>query len=587
MTKQKISLVLALALLAVTASVASQPIWADNDGLNNTSLTNTNANGMGNEGAAAAEDTTTVSVTYNYDKDSFERKAYVTTDLTVGFPMEAATTNGAVRVLIPTATASATATGGAPAVDAFIVPDGDLDNKVTVTCPQPVTGADGQQVTFGTPTKSVILYDTQTGAYTAAIDLNDSTPDGTTGRYIRYLAFTCPYTGTPSRSGAYEITDYDGVNSTTGNNHGAYNVVVKNLINPGVPQSAYNHQNNAAPPNINDALTIPGRVQIFDTQTAVAGTESEHMMSDMDVLISAIMQDVLVTAKVEYQLMFRVDGVKKGTKTMCGDTGSLSAPRNDGVVTDVDSTSLLIDYGTPTVGQQVNAAQQIYVNSSVDGGYKVTVSQDRNMRRQDIFNSLPTEDQSEYYNKTLCYTDQGMVADTTAGKAGTINRDCIPNFGWDDTRTAGGLTPSKSMAWGNSNSTDKTLNHVINSTATGLGYTVAVAKNTAGSTTDSLGRVINQPTVNKMFYVAGDAADGTYGNIGGKYYTRLATRTASGAVGSLTSAAGSYEEPVAIAASSGLTSGDLYDVCYRLVIDANNNAGVYDNSVTYTITASL
>lgn len=125
-------------------------------------------------------------------------------------------------------------------------------------------------------------------------------------------------------------------------------------------------------------------------------------------------------------------------------------------------------------------------------------------------------------------SNDGLI---TPGVGGTIKRGCIPNFGWNK---ATQITPTTSAAW-----TDPT--------ETGLGYTVVKASGA------------DEATVATRFGTAGD-------------YSRFSTGTAT-----------------AIASNSTISgnAGDNYDVCYRLSVDAQNDAGVYDNSVTYTITASF
>ena len=123
---------------------------------------------------------------------------------------------------------------------------------------------------------------------------------------------------------------------------------------------------------------------------------------------------------------------------------------------------------------------------------------------------------------TNCAND-GLVS------ASVINRDCIPNFGWSETTP---LAASAGLAW--------TL-----PTKTGFGYTVA---KTSGDGT----------------------ADVRFSS---SKYSRFPTGAAS---------------DVGIASSttvSNASTSDIYNVCYRLSLDAQNNAGVYANSVFYTITA--
>ncbi len=133
-------------------------------------------------------------------------------------------------------------------------------------------------------------------------------------------------------------------------------------------------------------------------------------------------------------------------------------------------------------------------------------------------------------NSNLART--GTSEDCVTGETGgTIKRDCIPNFGWSE---ATPLTAAASMAW-------------TDSAKTGFGYTMA--KNSGDG------------SVAALF---------TGGNNG--YYSRFSTGT-----------------PTAVftSASTSAQDGDVFEMCYRLSLDAQNNAGVYNNYLTYTVTASF
>ena len=507
MTKQKMSVLGAIAVLSLVTAVSAHPIWAQN----NTGLPNTNGiqatgpTSTANNGASiaatgsATTGSTAISTTYNVMTDEYDRTNLVTTDLTVGFPIETAVANGSIRVLVATATESASASNGRANEKVFTVKNGV--NSSTFTCPTASNGtAAFTAANDGHPT--VVLYDVENDRYLAS-SLDNTTPDGQAGKYIRYLAYTCTYTGTPNRGGEY----------AQNNDDSSYNIVIKDLINPAAQINA----------SLNEAITIPGKIQMFDGTNPM----SANMLSDIDVLISTIMQDVLVKAKVEYQLMFRIDGVEAGDpESKCANKPTVS------------TTPLKIDYGAATVGVPVDANQRLFVSSSVAHGYKVTVTQNRNMRREDTLNDISNTND---YNST-CYADAGLINNTT------INRDCIPNFGWPN------VTPYTSAAWADGNQT-------------GLGYTVAVNRYTGQQESG----IKNKPTVNSIFE--------------GNKYSRLATRDRTGIVGLIPST--SDNEPPVAASSDLIAEGDYYDFCYSLVVDAQNNAGVYDNEITYTITASL
>ncbi len=407
-------------------------------------------------------------------------QTYITSDLNVGFPLEAAVANGGIRVLIPTATDSAnvlntngTWNSGTPVQGAFVAPAGGTG--LTVTCPSGA-GLQPSQFTFGTPVinDGQVFYNPATGK-----EITQAEAATLGGKYLRFFGFTCPYTGTGAIGGQF----------TAG---GTYNIEINGLINPlAVPGQTL----------INEAIVVPGKVQLLQSGYTGTGVATNYLVSDNNVLISAFAQDVLITAKVESQLMFRIDPVAEGS-TVCANK-----------TTTVGSSSLLIDYGSPTVGSLTDAAQQIFIDSSANNGYVVTMTQDQPMGR----------------NGVDCPSD-GLINTTT------INRDCIPNFGWETD-----LQPNAAAAW-------------TNAAQTGLGYTV-LATNFDGNVGSK-----NTPVANAIFNNGSD-------------YTRLTTT--------------GQTDPVTVASSNGIAAGDIYDVCYRLSIDAQNNAGTYDNAVTYTITASF
>ncbi|MBQ6154915.1 hypothetical protein IJI99_03525 [bacterium] len=477
MTKQTIKKTITVSVLALMASLCMGTAWAQN---------------ANNNGGSSISTSSTLD-------------GYVTSDLVVGFPIEAAVNNGAIRVLIPTATQAANLTG-APTPNAF-VSDGGANpgaGSETVTPPTSVSG-----MTFGTCFKqnAFVWYDAETATEIA----EPATP--VDGQHIRYLSYVCPYTGSGSLGGQFTNDMVAGQTSSS--------IVISELINPSAPVGA----------TINEAVVIPGKVQVLESGSYNASAQTvvdyssiyNYMVSDYDVLISAIMQDVLVTARVEYQIMFRVDGV---------DTSETACNSNP----DVSSTSTLIDYGTPSTNSPVNAAQRIFVSSSVNNGYKIVVTQNGNMARQDSLTPVN------------CSND-GYLDGTSE-----MNRDCIPNFGWRNASGTDTLMPhNESAAWTNYTK------------QTGLGYRMEVNHYTGQQSGSN-----NNPTVNSLF------ADGKF--------SRLATRDSSSPY------ATSYSQelaPITAASSEGLADGDWYDVCYRLVVDAQNNAGVYSNDVTYTITASL
>ena len=390
-------------------------------------------------------------------------------NLDIGFVTEAAVENGVVRVLIPTATDAAnlgSATGlwnsGVPQANAFVYP---VDaTQVSITCPARVNG-----FVFQTPAAQIgtIYYDLN-----ANRELTLSEAEAAAGNFVRYFGFLCPYAGTGAIGDQF----------ATGSNQ----IKISGLINPALE----------ADQTINQAVIIPGKIQLLSADYYAAlpsGDVSDYLVSDRDVLISAMTQDVLITAKVTPQLTFLLNGVAEDT-TACNAT------------TTVASAPMQVDFGSPMMSTFAQAAHQLEILSSATSGYAITVTQSGNMIR----------------NGTSDCSNDGLI-DTA-----TINRNCIPNFGWQDN-----LSATSSAVWSNT-------------AQTGLGYTVA--------------KVTGNGSVNNIF--------------NNQQYTRFATI--------------SLQNPPTIASSTVATGAenDQYDVCYRFSLDAQNNAGVYTNNLVYTITAT-
>lgn len=390
-------------------------------------------------------------------------------NLDIGFVTEAAVANGVVRVLIPTATDAANLgqtnglwNGGVPQENAFVYPV-EAD-QVSVTCPVTVNG-----FTFQTAATQIgtIYYDLATNQ-----ELTLAQAQAVGSNFVRYFGFLCPYTGTGAIGDQF----------ATGNNQ----IKISGLINPAL----------AVGQTINEAVIIPGKIQLLRNGYYAglsSGEVSQYLVSDRDVLISAMTQDVLITAKVTPQLTFLISGVAEQT-VVCN------------TATTVASAPMLVDFGSPMMSTFTDAAHQLEILSSAPGGYAITVAQSGNMIR----------------NGTSNCSNEGLI------DAATINRDCIPNFGWQ-----AALSPVASDSW---TSPDKT----------GLGYTVA--------------KVAGNGSSNSIF--------------ASQKYTRFATNLLQ-------------SSPV-IAYSDVVTGeqNDTYDVCYRLSLDAQNNAGVYTNDIVYTITAT-
>lgn len=400
-------------------------------------------------------------------------KIFAEAALEVGFVTEVAVANGMFRVLIPTATDSANVsnstgvwTAGTAVENAFVA-SSTTGSEISVACPNDVTG-----FTFGTPAKQIgtIFYDLRSNT-----EISQAEAAASEGNYVRYLGFLCPYTGTGSIGSQFAT----GGNSTS--------ITISGLISPAAGEDQ----------DINEAVVIPGKIQLLKqgyTAETASGNVENYIVSDRDVMISAFTKDVLVKARINGQITFKINGIDENVSA-CGTT------------TSVTSAPTSIDFGAPLVNTFVDAAQQLQIISSASVGYAVTVRQNSNMMR----------------NGAAACGENGLLAD------GSINRDCIPNFGWTESTP---LVANGGLAW-------------AAATKTGFGYTV--------DKTNGNGSVQERFSENK--------------------YSRFPTGVAN---------------DVTIAASSTVSdpdAGDVYNVCYRLSLDAQNNAGVYDNNVFYTITA--
>ncbi len=399
-------------------------------------------------------------------------------DLEVGFNLPSAVQDGVVRILVPTAPDIANlgqTTGawnaGVPVTDAFVV---DPGTAPTVICPN----NDGD-FTFGTPATQVgdIYYNSRLNQELTLSQAQALTADATASAdFVRYLGFLCPYTGPGAITGKF----------STGN-PGSF-VSISNLVNPLQDPDD----------QLNEVVSIPGKIQLLEngySTALVSGAAQDYLVSDKDVIIAALTEEVLVTAQVAGQITFKVVGVPAGTEK-CG------------TPTDVASYPTLIDYGSPLVNTFVDAAQEIEVVSSAANGYAVTTYQNHNLSRG---------------GRDICQ-DDGVLPD------GTLNRDCIPNFNWE-----AGAASSSAAAWTDANST-------------GFGFTVA---NNAGN----------------------GAASSIFDN---DNYSRFF----NGGTNSLLIADSATT-------SEATSRGDVFDVCYRLSLDAQSNAGAYENGITYTITAAF
>jgi hypothetical protein len=347
--------------------------------------------------------------------------SYITTDLNVGFPLEVAVPDGVIRVLIPTAadlgnfTSSGEWNDGVPKEEVLVVTD---DYSLTsVICPTVNLGAsDLQGFTSWTPGMQLgtIFYDEKGEKELSQAEAQVITSSG--GVVNRYLAFTCRYEGTGAIGGQFALQSP------------SRNIQIKNLINPAAEGAS----------DLNEALVLPGKIQLLRSGYT-SGVATSYLVSDLEVKISTFTQEILVEAIIKPYLTFRIDGVPAGTK-VC-----------DNKTTSVGTNSLQINYGTLPLKTFVEAAQQVYVDSSTPNGYVVTLFQDHAMRQAG----------------SGC--GSGIVAE------GAFHADCIANFGWDEGTY---LTPANALTW---TSTSKL----------GLGYTVKVSESISPSQPQAATKFVN------------------------------------------------------------------------------------------------
>jgi hypothetical protein len=327
---------------------------------------------------------------------------YQITDLQIGFPLTVAAPNGSIRVLIPTATDAAALTlgnntngawnGGLPVIDGLTT--SLTAAEVAVICP--ANGSDIQGLfDFGDRAGEKlgsVFYDEQNQQ---ELTLTQAQGELAAGReVIRYLGFLCRYQGSGAISEYFSSQELD------------RNIQITNLISPLIPPGQ-----NAG--TLNQAVVLPAKIQLFNS--------GDLMLSSRDVLLSTFTQAVRVSANIDLQLTFRLEGIAAG-EPVCDDQ-----------VTTVASQALQVNYGQLPVGSFVDAAQRLSVISSAPQGYVITVAQNHPLARQGSVCS-PTG-------------MQGLVPDV----------NCIPNYGWQSN-----LAPTAAAAW-------------INPLSVGFGYTTSVS----------------------------------------------------------------------------------------------------------------
>ncbi|MDR0462812.1 MAG: hypothetical protein LBG64_01155, partial [Pseudomonadales bacterium] len=276
----------------------------------------------------------------------------------VGWVAEQAVPNGSFRILIPAATTNYN--DGIPDLGAFDYGTG----VIPVQCPQDIPGV----FEFGTPISEAgaVVWDGMT-----------------------FHSFVCPYVG-DGQIGAEFGAD-------SGNGAMVIGDSTNQLINP-------LRDPNSSTDIINRADQIDAFIQNLDADG--------YVISSTQVAISAILNEVVVTAYFPGEISFRIRGLAAGTSTACG-------------VTDMGSTATLLNFGSPQLNVFTNIAQRIEVISTAAAGYSISVMQSDQMSRGGV----------------------GCPGEIVSLGGDLINRDCIPDFAaaideaqpWTDPTTQRGL----------------------------------------------------------------------------------------------------------------------------------------------------
>jgi hypothetical protein len=188
---------------------------------------------------------------------------------------------------------------------------------------------------------------------------------------LNYHSVTCAYTG-------------NGLIATDFNQNP---IMVNNVINPTTEKSR------------------PVLVQTLSADGA--------LIEQYSVLPSLNIGKVKVTATMQGELSMTIYGQPAGTNA-CNE------------VTTVNTTPVLIDFGSPTIGQFSVGAQEIEVNASLPSDYYVTLIQQDQMRRSGS-------------TINACSTADGDIA-------GGINPDCITDIMFDS------VSPTNQVSFTSANS---------------------------------------------------------------------------------------------------------------------------------------
>lgn len=202
----------------------------------------------------------------------------------------------------------------------------------------------------------------------------------------------------------------------------------------------------------------------------------------------AVIESVRVTAVVEPSIEFQISGVSSGS-TNCG------------VTTDVTTTAISVPFGTATISDFIDAAQQLSAATNAAGGYAVT-----------------TIESDEMNLTTAAGLDVGTTIPDTTCNATSCDVD----------------GPNNEQSWSDAD------------TYNGFGY--SLENNGADNITFAHGGTFDaRPFPN-------DAND---------------------------------DSAVQIISSNGPVSSQGCYVCYRLTVSETQQAGTYENSVTYVATATF
>lgn len=330
----------------------------------------------------------------------------------------------------------------------------------------------------------------------AATDANDGVPDPGFFDYNTAPAVQCPgdttgYTFAAGAAAASDVTingqlyhaftcDYTGAGGVGTDFTTGTLFTISDLVNP-APRDGH----------------VDGEANSHTL--LIQHLDSGDVVQDSTAVAVGVIEAVKITATVDPTIAFTIDGVAAST-SKCG------------VNTDVTTSALEVPFGTLSLSNFVNAAQELTVSTNGIDGYVVTA---------------------------VANDQLGLNGGTCTGdEIGNI--ECIRDSRGD-----------------NASMTHTTIDEWNTTAVKGFGYSLAVGGATFGT-----------PVTPFEYDTATGACTGTYC---AKHFADAENTQAAQQIMSATSVADAHQ----------------IDVCYRIIPAVTNAAGEYQNSVTYTATATF